>query len=57
MKTRVISAVVGIILLIIVLNFFQTPVLNLAIMVIALIAMHEFLKQYIATRRKTEAEK
>ena len=42
-KTRVISAVVGIILLIIVLNFFQTPVLNLAIMVIALIAMHEFL--------------
>ncbi len=43
MKTRVISAVVGIILLIIVLNFFQTPVLNLAIMVIALIAMHEFL--------------
>lgn len=38
-----VSAVVGIILLIIVLNFFQTPVLNLAIMVIALIAMHEFL--------------
>ena len=43
MKTRVLSAVVGIILLIIVLNFFETPILNIAIMVIALIAMHEFL--------------
>ena len=42
MKTRVLSAVVGIILLIIVLNFFETPILNIAIMVMALIAMHEF---------------
>ncbi len=43
MKTRVLSAAVGIVLLIAVLNFFQTPILNIAIMLIALIAMHEFL--------------
>ena len=43
MKTRIISALVGIVLLIIVLNFFQTVVLNVAIMLIILIAMLEFL--------------
>ena len=43
MKTRVLSAAVGIVVLIVVLSFFETPVLNLAVMVIALIAMYEFL--------------
>ena len=43
MKTRILSAAVGIVLLIVVLSFFQTPILNVAIMLIALIAMHEFL--------------
>lgn len=43
MKTRIISAAVGIVVLIVVLNFFETPVLNVAIMLLALIAMHEFL--------------
>lgn len=42
-KTRILSAAVGIVLLIVVLSFFQTPILNVAIMLIALIAMHEFL--------------
>ena len=43
MKTRVLSALVGIAVLIVVLNFFETPVLNVAIMVIALLAVYEFL--------------
>ena len=43
MKTRILSAAVGIVLLIVVLSFFQTPILNVAIMLISLIAMHEFL--------------
>ena len=42
-KTRIISALVGIVLLAVVLSFFQTIVLNVAIMVIILIAMYEFL--------------
>lgn len=42
MKTRVLSALVGIAVLIVVLNFFETPVLNVAIMVIALLAVYEF---------------
>ena len=42
-KTRILSAAVGIVLLIVVLSFFQTPILNVAIMLISLIAMHEFL--------------
>ena len=43
MKTRILSAAVGIVLLIVVLSFFQTPILNVAIMLISLIAIHEFL--------------
>ena len=43
MKTRIISALVGIVLLAVVLSFFQTIVLNVAIMVIILMAMYEFL--------------
>ena len=43
MKTRGLSALVGIAVLIVVLNFFETPVLNVAIMVIALLAVYEFL--------------
>lgn len=42
-KTRIISALVGIVLLAVVLSFFQTIVLNVAIMVIILMAMYEFL--------------
>ena len=41
-KTRIISALVGIVLLAVVLSFFQTIVLNVAIMVIILMAMYEF---------------
>ncbi len=52
MKTRVISAIVGIILLVIVLSFFQTPVLNIAIMALALMAMYEFLTATKISRNK-----
>lgn len=52
MKTRVISAIVGIILLVIVLSFFQTPVLNVAIMALALMAMYEFLTATKISRNK-----
>lgn len=52
MKTRLCSAAVGIIILIVVLSFFQTPVLNFAIMVVALLAMYEFLTATKINRNK-----
>ena len=51
-KTRIISAAVGIVVLAVVLSFFETPVLNVAIMLLALLAMHEFLAATKINRNK-----
>ena len=51
-KIRIISAAIGIVVLIVVLSFFKTPVLNVAIMLLAVMAMHEFLAATKINRNK-----
>ena len=42
LKQRIISALVALVLLFVVLNFFETIVLNVAVSIVALIGVHEF---------------
>ena len=56
MKTRIITAIVGILVLIGVMFTFNTMVFNLVIAAITLIAIHEIYKMCIRDRCRTEQE-